>query len=62
MTNPTGDPVPEADAVEQQTPVDSSDEPVLDVDYLQDRSWADADPADLAEQAIDVPTPDDDRG
>lgn len=61
MTNPAGDPVPEADAAEQQTPVDSSDEPVLDVDYLQDRSGAEADPADLAEQAVDVPMPDDDR-
>ena len=62
MTNPAGDPVPEADAVEQQTPVDSSDEPVLDVDYLQDRSGAEADAADLAEQAVDVPMPEDDRG
>lgn len=61
MTNPAGDPVPEADAVEQQTPVDSSAEPVVDVDYLQDRSGAEADPADLAEQAVDVPIPDDDR-
>jgi len=60
MTNPAGDPVPEADAVEQ-TPVDSADEPGLDVDYLQDRSEAEADPADLAEQAVDVPMPDDDR-
>ena len=61
MTNPAGDPVPEAYAVEQQTPVDSADEPGLDVDYLQDRSEAEADPADLAEQAVDVPMPDDDR-
>jgi len=53
--------LPEADVVEQQMPVDSADEPVLDVDYLQDRSEAEADPADLAEQAVDVPMPDDDR-
>ena len=53
--------LPEADVVEQQMPVDSDDEPVLDVDYLQDRSEAEADPADLAEQAVDVPMPDDDR-
>ncbi|KAA0095382.1 hypothetical protein CIW49_23245 [Mycolicibacterium sp. P1-18] len=62
MTNPAGDPVPEADAVEQQTPVDPAAEPVVDVDYLQDRSGAEADAADLAEQAVDVPMPEDDRG
>jgi hypothetical protein len=62
MTDPMGDPAPEADVVEQQTPVDSTAEPVLDVDYLQDRSGAEADAADLAEQAVDVPIPDDDRG
>ena len=60
MTNFSHD-LPEADVVEQQTPVDSADEPVLDVDYLQDRSGAEADAADLAEQAVDVPMPDDDR-
>jgi hypothetical protein len=60
MTNFEHD-LPEADAVEQQTPVDSADEPVLDVDYLQDRSEAEADAADLAEQAVDVPMPEDDR-
>jgi len=60
MTNFAND-LPEADVVEQQMPVDSADEPVLDVDYLQDRSEAEADPADLAEQAVDVPMPDDDR-
>jgi len=59
MTDPAGDPVPEADALEQQTPVEPEAEPVLDVDYLQDRSGAEADAADLAEQAVDVPTPDD---
>ena len=60
MTNFAND-LPEADVVEQQMPVDSADEQVLDVDYLQDRSEAEADPADLAEQAVDVPMPDDDR-
>jgi hypothetical protein len=61
MTDPMGDAAPEADVVEQQTPVDDTAEPVLDVDYLQDRSGADANAADLVEQAIDVPLPDDDR-
>ena len=60
MTNFEHD-LPEADVAEQQTPVDSTAEPVLDVDYLQDRSEAEADPADLAEQAVDVPVPEDDR-
>jgi len=60
MTNFAHD-LPEADVAEQQMPVDHADEPVLDVDYLQDRSEAEADPADLAEQAVDVPMPDDDR-
>jgi len=60
MTNFAND-LPEADVVEQQMPVDSADEQVLDVDYLQDRTEAEADPADLAEQAVDVPMPDDDR-
>ena len=60
MTNFEHD-LPEADVAEQQMPVDSADEPSLDVDYLQDRSDAEADPADLAEQAVDVPLPDDDR-
>ena len=58
MTNFEHD-LPEADVAEQQMTVDSADEPVLDVDYLQDRSEAEADPADLAEQAVDVPMPDD---
>jgi hypothetical protein len=61
MTDPMRDLAPEADVVEQQTPVDDTAEPVLDVDYLQDRSGADANAADLVEQAIDVPLPDDDR-
>jgi hypothetical protein len=61
MTDPMGDPAPEADVVEQQIPVDPTAEPVLDVDYLQDRSGAEANAADLAEQAVDVPLPDEDR-
>ncbi|MCV7419688.1 hypothetical protein H7K45_03965 [Mycobacterium yunnanensis] len=61
MTNPLDDQVPEADLAEQRTPVDSADEPVFDVDYLQDRSDAEADEGDLVEQAVDVPLPDDER-
>jgi len=61
MTNPLGDQAPEADVAEQRRPVDAADEPVFDVDHLQDRVGAEADAADLLEQAIDVPAFDDER-
>jgi hypothetical protein len=51
---------PEADVAQQQIPVDA-DEPTLDTDYLADRRDADVDPADLIDQAMDVPFAEDDR-
>lgn len=52
---------PEADVAQQQIPVEF-DDPTLDTEYLADRSDADVNPADLIDQAIDVPFPEDDRG
>ena len=51
---------PEADVAEQQIPVDAV-EVTLDTGYLEDRSDAEANPADLIDQAIEIPYADDDR-
>jgi len=52
---------PEADVAQQQIPVDDAVDATLDIDYLDDRSDADANPADVFEQAIDIPLTEDDR-
>ncbi|WP_373693037.1 hypothetical protein [[Mycobacterium] holstebronense] len=57
MTNPD---VPEADLAEQQIPADGSDDDGLDPAVLENADDTDANPADLIDQAISVPLPDDD--
>jgi len=53
---------PEADVAEQQIPVDLTvDETGLDPTHLTNRSDAEANPADLIDQAISVPLSDDDH-
>jgi hypothetical protein len=52
---------PEADVAEQQVPADAVDAPALDIDYIEDRSEAEANPADIIDQAIDIPFSEDDR-
>ena len=55
------DEVPEADLAEQQTPVETGDdEPGLDPTRLADADTAAADAADLLDQAVSIPLPDDD--
>jgi hypothetical protein len=59
--NPLAD-LPVADVAEQQRSVDDSDEGAgLDPDQVADLLQRDADPADIIDQAIIVPLPDDDR-
>jgi hypothetical protein len=65
MTNPAtgqmpGD-EPEADVAEQQRSVADTEDPTLDVGYIADRSDSEANPADVIEQAIEVPLPDDEH-
>jgi hypothetical protein len=56
------DDVPVPDAVEQQQPAgDAADEGGLDRQLLAEPLDHDANPADLVDQAIIVPLPDDDR-
>jgi hypothetical protein len=60
MTKPEGaafdDEAPEADVVEQHTPVDLSDEDTwLDTDRVADARDSEANEADLIDQAIVVP-------
>jgi hypothetical protein len=55
------DETPEADAMEQLRVVDFDDEPGLDASYVADVADRDANPADLIDQAIVVPIPEDDR-
>lgn len=38
-----------------------SDDATLDIEYLEDRADAEADPADLIDQAIEIPLAEDDR-
>lgn len=55
-----GDDAPEADAVEQLIPIDVSDEDAaLDAARVTISREADASEADLIDQAITVPLPDD---
>jgi hypothetical protein len=52
---------PKADVAEQQTPVDlTDDEAGLDPTHIANRSDAEANLADLIDQAISVPPSDDD--
>ena len=56
------DDVPAADAAEQHQPADVSVEDAgLDTRYVANLSQRDANPADVIDQAIIVPIPDDDR-
>lgn len=57
MTSPD---VPEADLAEQRIPADASDNDGLDTAVLENADNTDANPADLIDQAISVPLPDDD--
>ncbi|ORW05401.1 hypothetical protein AWC14_26925 [Mycobacterium kyorinense] len=54
------DETPEADAMDQQCVVDADDEIGLDTSYVADVVDRDANPADLIDQAIVVPVPEDD--
>ena len=54
------DDVPEADALEQQQAADFDDDTDMDSRYL-DTTDREADEADLIEQAMVVPAPDDER-
>ena len=59
---PLADDVPVADAAEQHQPADVSVEDAgLDTRYVANLSQRDANPADVIDQAIIVPIPDDDR-
>jgi hypothetical protein len=54
--------VPAADAAEQQRPADLGVEDAgLDVGYVEGRLQRDANPADVIDQAIIVPLPDEER-
>jgi hypothetical protein len=53
------DETPEVDAMEQRRAIDSDDETGLDTSYVADVADRDANPADLIDQAIVVPVPDD---
>ena len=66
MTNaedvPLTEDTPEADVAEQQIPVDLTvDEAGLDPTHIANRSDAEANLADLIDQAISVPLSDDDH-
>jgi hypothetical protein len=59
--SPEAPEAPEADVAEQHTPVDAADEDTWrEADRITTARGADADEADLIEQAIAVPLPDDD--
>ena len=59
---PLADDVPAADAAEQLQPADLSvDDAGLDTRYVANLIQRDANPADVIDQAIIVPIPDDDR-
>ena len=60
---PLADDIPRADAAEQQQPADITVEDAgLDTGSLANLLQRDANPADVIDQAIIVPMPDDDRG
>jgi hypothetical protein len=54
------DEAPEADAMEQRLVVDAQDETGLDASHVDALSDRDANAADVIDQAIIVPVPDDD--
>lgn len=54
------DETPEADAMDQQRLADADDQTGLDTSYVADVAERDANPADLIDQAIVVPVPEDD--
>ncbi|WP_024441511.1 hypothetical protein [Mycobacterium sp. UM_WGJ] len=64
MTNPERLPateeVPEADLAEQRIAVDASDDDRLDPTVLANAGDTDANPADVIDQAISVPLPEED--
>ncbi len=51
---------PEADAMEQRLVVDAEDDTGLDPNHVDALSEQDANPADVIDQAIVVPVPEDD--
>ena len=56
-----GDATPDADVAEQHTPVDPGDEDIWqDAEKISAERMAEANEADLVDQAIEVPIPDDD--
>lgn len=57
---PPTDEVPEADLAEQQIAADAADEEGLDPDHLENVAEAEANPADLIDQATSVPLPSED--
>ena len=60
---PLADDIPRADAAEQQQPADVSVEDAgLDPESVANLLQRDANPADVIDQALIVPIPDDDRG
>ena len=59
---PLADDVPAADAAEQRQPIDvAAEDAGLDPRCVADLLQRDANPADVIDQAIIVPMPDDDR-
>jgi hypothetical protein len=60
--NPLADDVPAADAAEQHQPAEvSAEDAGLDPRYVANLLERDANPADVIDQAIIVPMPDDDQ-
>ena len=60
--NPLADDIPPADAVEQQQPAaPSAEDAGIDLRFVANLLQRDANPADVIDQAIIVPMPDDDR-
>lgn len=56
-----GDAIPEADVADQRTPVDPGDEDTWqDAAEISVERTSEANEADLVDQAIEVPIPDDD--
>ena len=59
---PLADDIPRADAVEQQQPAaPSAEDAGIDLRFVANLLQRDANPADVIDQAIIVPMPDDDR-